>query len=124
MAVTIDHLALPARDPETSAHFLGALLGVEVGRDGQDDEFFCLRLDAGVQILFTREERVHPHHFALRVDAPGLAQLVARLDARGIPYGNDPETPTNRRTDDPLGGKGRVYFVDPDGHLLEVCAPR
>ncbi len=39
---------------------------------------------------------------------------------RRLPYGNDPEDATNGQTEDPLGGPGRVYFLDPDDHLYEL----
>jgi catechol 2,3-dioxygenase-like lactoylglutathione lyase family enzyme len=63
-------------------------------------------------------------HLALpaRVDEPAFHAVVARLRARGVPFGNDPTDPANARSDDPIGGRGRVYFVDPDGHLFEVTA--
>jgi catechol 2,3-dioxygenase-like lactoylglutathione lyase family enzyme len=45
---------------------------------------------------------------------------MGRLRSLGVPFGNQPEEPHNGRTDDPLGGAGRVYFVDENGHLFEV----
>ena len=61
-------------------------------------------------------------HIAFRVDPESFAAVVARLRERGLPYGNDPEDPANLRADDFLGGHGRVFFRDPNGHLFEVIA--
>ncbi len=61
-------------------------------------------------------------HVALRVDADRFAAVVAGLRERGVPFGNDPAAPGNGRTDDDLGEAGRVYFADPDGHLIEVVS--
>jgi catechol 2,3-dioxygenase-like lactoylglutathione lyase family enzyme len=63
---------------------------------------------------------VAPHHLAFRVPGAAFPRVVERLGRAGSAYGNDPEHPDNGRTDDPLGGPGRVYFVRPDGHLFEV----
>jgi hypothetical protein len=47
------------------------------------------------------------------VDADELHEVVRRLRAKAIRYGNDPEAPSNIETSDLLGGGGRIYFVDP-----------
>jgi catechol 2,3-dioxygenase-like lactoylglutathione lyase family enzyme len=124
MPVTLNHLAIPARDAEATAGFLGAVLGVPVERDGAEDEFPCLRLGNAVQILFQQAATVVPHHVAFQVGTDEFEHVVERLRAAGIAFGNDPEDPRNGDVTDPLGGSGRVYFVDRDGHLFEVCAPR
>ena len=122
MPVVLDHVAIPSRDPEASARFLGAILDAAVERDGPEDEFFCLRLADRVQVLFSPAAAVAPHHIAFRVTGDELDAVIERLHAARLPFGNDPEAPTNGQTSDPLGGRGRVYFSDPDGHLFEVCA--
>lgn len=122
MVATLNHVAIPARDAEAVARFLGDLLGVTVGRDGAEDEFPCLRLSGGVQILFQQADVVHPHHVAFQVSHAEFEDVVAKLRAARVAFGNDPEAPTNGLVTDPLGGAGRVYFVVPDGHLFEVCA--
>jgi catechol 2,3-dioxygenase-like lactoylglutathione lyase family enzyme len=122
MPVVFDHVAVPSRNPEASARFLGQILGVAIERDGPEDEFFCLRLADRVQILFSPATEIACHHMAFRVTPDELDAAVRQLRAAGVPIGNDPEAPTNGQTSDPLGGYGRVYFSDPDGHLFEVCA--
>ncbi len=123
VGVMIDHLAVPTTDARQSALFLALILGLPVSRDGADDEFYCLRLDAGAQILFTEtQEKITPVHFALRVSKDGFDAVVQRLRAQNLRYGNDPENVDNGETTDPLGGHGRVYFASADGHLFEVCA--
>lgn len=122
MPAVFDHVAVPSRDPETSARFLGQILGVAIERDGPEDEFVCLRLADRVQILFSPATEIAHHHMAFRVTAGEFDALVQRLRHAGVPIGNDPEAPTNGAVSDPLGGYGRVYFSDPDGHLFEVCA--
>ena len=72
--------------------------------------------------VFSPAATVAPLHVALRLDEGAFERAVARLNAHGVPFGNDPEDTRNGRTDDPLGGLGRLYFVSPDGHLLELGA--
>jgi catechol 2,3-dioxygenase-like lactoylglutathione lyase family enzyme len=63
-------------------------------------------------------------HLAIRVSPETFTAAVGRLSERRIAFGNDPEDAANGRTDDPLGGAGRAYFRDLDGHFYElVVAP-
>ena len=123
MPIWIDHVAIPVRIPADAARFLGGLLGLEAAPDGPDGELRSLRLDADAMLLFAPADApVASHHLALRVDPTMFEKVVLRLSASAIPFGNDPEDRMNGRWDDPLGGHGRVYFVDPDGHFFEICA--
>jgi catechol 2,3-dioxygenase-like lactoylglutathione lyase family enzyme len=120
---SIDHLAIPVRDPDAASQLLGGILGLEAAPDGPDGEFRTLRLDGNAAVLFARAAApVFPHHVAFRVGPREFDEIVHRLRARELPFGNDPEDRMNMCSDDPLGGHGRVYFVDPDDHLFEVCA--
>ena len=56
-------------------------------------------------------------------DPSVLGAAIGRLRQRGVPFGNDPGDPANGRTDDPLGGRARIYFHDADGHLFELFVP-
>lgn len=121
MAVAIDHIAIPCRDMAASAGFLAALLGLGIEREGAEDEFFCIPLGGGARLLFQPADQPAPQHVAFHVDPAEFAQVVRRLQDRGLAFGNDPDAPDNLQTTDPLGGHGRVYFTDPSGHLFEVC---
>ena len=126
MGAAIDHVGIPAADPEAAGVFLAWVLGEgDVIPDGPPDDdsgdMFSLVLD-GWSLAFVRVPRPAPLHLAIRV-APGtFTAAIERLAGRGIAFGNDPEDAANTRTDDPLGGAGRAYFRDPDGHLLELVA--
>src|SRR5579871_1276653 len=112
MPVTLNHLAIPARDPEATASFLAQLLELRVERDGREDEFPCLRLANGVQILFQVTAEPEPCHVAFQASELELRRVIERLRAASIAFGNDPEGPPNGDSSDPLGGIGRVYFKD------------
>ncbi len=117
----IDHMGLAAKDAKRSAELLAAVLGAPPPvPDGVDDDMFRVDLDGDSFLLFTQLEKIDFAHVAFRVDEPRFAGVVARLRERKIPFGNDHRETANGRTDDPLGGHGRVYFVDENEHLFEV----
>lgn len=119
--ITIDHIGIEARDAEASARAFSQILGApQPVADGADDDMFRVDLDHGASLLFAASPAPKAAHIAFRVTEGQFAPVVERLKARGLAFGNDPEAPENGETSDPLGGKGRVYWKDPDGHLFEV----
>jgi len=117
----IDHIGLAAHDARASAQNLAVILGAaEPTTEGADDDMYRIDLDHGAFLLFNPATTVHPEHIAFHVDEGRFAEIVERLKERGLPFGNDPEDPRNGKTDDPLGGGGRVYFIDENGHLFEA----
>ena len=122
--IELDHIGLAARHALASARALAEILGVaEPTPDGADGDMYRVDLEHGAALVFSTSATVAAEHIAFRVDAHRFTEVVTRLQARGLPFGNDPEDPRNGMTDDPLGGAGRVYFVDASGHLFEVvCA--
>lgn len=119
----LDHIALNAKKPEAAARFLAELLNLGPLRtEGADDDMFAIGLDGGVSLLYSVAETVPSQHMAFKVTPAELDQVIEKLLARGIAYGNDPESPANGERRDFLGGYGRVYFFDPEGHLFEVLS--
>jgi len=121
MMITLDHIGIAARDVEASARFLSEILGVGPARpDGPDGDIYCLTILESVSLLYSPADTVPTQHIAFRVDEMTFITVVDRLRTRGLAFGNDPEDLTNGQTTDPLGGRGRVYFLDPNSHLFEV----
>ena len=119
--IQIDHIGMAAHNALTSARDLAAILGTgEPALEGADDDMYRIDLEHGAFLVFNQSTTVNPEHVAFRVDPDRFAEVVTRLRERGLPFGNDPEDPRNGKTDDPLGGAGRVYFVDENEHLFEV----
>ena len=119
--IRIDHVGIPARNAKSSAHWLAQILGApEPTPDGADDDMFRIDVGDGAFVLFNPAEKVDLVHMAFRLDRERFDEVVGRLRAGGVAFGNDPEDANNGRTDDPLGGAGRAYFVDENGHLFEV----
>jgi catechol 2,3-dioxygenase-like lactoylglutathione lyase family enzyme len=123
VTVRIDHVAVPARNTEAEARFLGRILGLDgVAPAGPDGDMFSLPLGAGAgEVLFVDATDVPSLHLAFRVPTSAdLHRVVERLRGLNVAFGNGPEAIDNGLTHDPLGSEGRVYFASPDGHLFEV----
>jgi catechol 2,3-dioxygenase-like lactoylglutathione lyase family enzyme len=124
MSAIVDHVGIPATDPEAAGIFLAWVLGegsvVPDGPPGDDSgDMFSLVLD-GWSLAFVRVPKPAPLHLAIRVGPKAFTAAIERLSGRGIAFGNDPEDAANGRTDDPLGGAGRAYFKDRDEHFYEL----
>jgi len=123
MNIKLDHIGIAARDAEASAQFLSEILGLGPARpEGPDGDMYCLTIAENVSLLFSTADTVPTQHIAFRVDEGTFTAVVDRLRSNGLAYGNDPEDLANMQTNDPLGGNGRVYFFDPNGHLFEVVS--
>jgi catechol 2,3-dioxygenase-like lactoylglutathione lyase family enzyme len=123
VGITIDHVGVPAADPQGAAAFLAYILGDgRITAAGPDGDMYNLAV--GQRTLTYVCAPVHDgHHIAFRVDEAAFTSALERLRRRDVPFGNDPDEPTNGQTLDPLGGAGRVYFRDPNGHLFELALP-
>jgi catechol 2,3-dioxygenase-like lactoylglutathione lyase family enzyme len=121
--IAIDHVGVMARDVAASGRFLAEILGLAPGSsDGPDGEMFRLPIGESGALLYFPADEVQGLHIAFRVDKPTFDAVVDRLCVRGLAFGNDPEDETNMQTTDFMGGHGRVFFRDPNGHLFEVMA--
>jgi len=119
--IRIDHIGIEARDAAASARALAEILGAGPPEtDGADDDMFRVDLDHGASLLFSASRTPKAEHIAFRVSSDQFSAVLDRIKARGLAFGNDPEAPDNGLTSDPLGGDGRVYWKDQDGHLFEV----
>ncbi|HEY0735291.1 MAG TPA: hypothetical protein VGD69_10340 [Herpetosiphonaceae bacterium] len=117
MSIVIDHIVLPAHDHEVSARFFAQIMGRTY--NGPDRHFAPVHISDTFTVFFLQVERFEPYHLGFHVSDADVDQIVGQLTAANIPYGNDPRDHTNMRTDHPFGGRG-LFFLDPNGHLLEV----
>ncbi len=116
MRVSLNHVALSARDLERSTRFYEELFGCE-RLPVPDVGFPTVWLSLGDRQLhlFERDTAVPPlHHFAVAVDDFGEAcRRAEALGAfEGAPYGRE----AYRLPD----GSVQLFLRDPDGHLVEV----
>jgi catechol 2,3-dioxygenase-like lactoylglutathione lyase family enzyme len=97
--------------------FYREVLGLEVGIRDERRNWLFLRAggQAGMVVLQEDEGEWPTQHFAFTVDEAGMEDAVAVLREKGV------------AVDGPhfhewMPAKS-VYFSDPDGHELELCAP-
>jgi glyoxylase I family protein len=119
----LDHFGVYVSDLGRAERFYTEILGMTVQMRLPDQ--VLLRYGDGACALFFkpgrvpggREEIEDPlgkAHHAFRVDAADLARARALFEARGIPY----HAPID------WGDHECLYFLDPDGNLLELVAYR
>jgi len=115
--VRLNHTIVAARDRQTSARFLADVLGLPAPTTY--GPFWVVQLANDVSLDFMDDDDVHPRHYAFLVTEAEFDEIFGRIRARGLDFWADPfqRLPGEINTHD--GGRG-VYWLDPDGHLLEI----
>jgi catechol 2,3-dioxygenase-like lactoylglutathione lyase family enzyme len=118
MAITLDHMIVPARDKDESARFYARIFGVPY--EGEAGHFAPVKINPTLTLDFdTWEAAFEPLHYAFHVDDAAFDAIFARVREAGLAYGSHPWEAENGRLNDWNGGRG-VYFRDPSRHLLEL----
>jgi catechol 2,3-dioxygenase-like lactoylglutathione lyase family enzyme len=118
MSVRLNHTIVWCRDKKRSARFLSEILGrpapVRFG------PFLVVEVDNGVSLDFhDTDEDVAAQHYAFLVDEGDFDAIFARIGERGLEYWADPARTRRGEINRNDGGRG-LYFLDPDGHVLEI----
>jgi catechol 2,3-dioxygenase-like lactoylglutathione lyase family enzyme len=115
--VHLNHTIVAARDRHEAASFLADLLGRQPPTTY--GPFAVVELDNDVSLDFMDDAVVHPRHYAFLVTEPEFDEIFGRIRARGLDFWADPfqQHPGEINTHD--GGRG-VYWLDPNGHMLEI----
>jgi lactoylglutathione lyase len=109
-------VAIRVRDLPTAERFYRDVLGLTVGlRDARRPWLFLRAGDGGMVVLQEDRGAWPLQHVAFTVADADLDAAVAALAAHGVAV----EGPM---THDWMPARS-VYFRDPDGHDLELCAP-
>jgi catechol 2,3-dioxygenase-like lactoylglutathione lyase family enzyme len=117
MAITLNHTIVPARDKVASAEFFARIFGVPyLGLMGH---FAPVRVNETLTLDFDNKESFESHHLAFHVSDDEFDAILARVQKDGLKYGSEPATKTNMEINHRRGGRG-FYFLDPNGHSLEV----
>ncbi|MDP3175326.1 MAG: VOC family protein [Phenylobacterium sp.] len=118
MSVQLNHTIVWCSDKHRSSAFLAQMLG-------RPDpvafyHFMVVEMDNSVSLdFYQQDEAVTVQHYAFLTSEAEFDGVFARIEARGLEYWADPARTRSgeiNRNDD---GRG-VYFLDPDGHVLEV----
>ncbi|WDH37542.1 VOC family protein [Pseudomonas chlororaphis] len=118
MSVQLNHTIVWCRDKQRSADFLVQLLGlpppVPFG------PMLVVQLDNGVSLdYYDNDPPIASQHYAFLVAADNFEPILQRIRQRGLAFWADPGKQRANEINRHEGGR-RVYFDDPDGHLLEV----
>jgi catechol 2,3-dioxygenase-like lactoylglutathione lyase family enzyme len=118
MAIHLNHTIVSARDPEAAAKWVAELLGLPAPvRFGP---FHGVETHNGVTLDYIHDGgTISSRHFAFIVSEAEFDTIYGRIQARGLPHWADPTRQQAGRINHHDGGRG-VYWLDPDGHLLEI----
>lgn len=118
MAAQLNHTIVWCRDTQASAAFLADLLALPAPVTFH--HFMVVTLGNGVSMDFmAKDGPVSAQHYAFLVDEAGFDHGMARIDALSLDYWADPARTRKGEINRNDGGRG-VYFLDPDGHVLEL----
>jgi catechol 2,3-dioxygenase-like lactoylglutathione lyase family enzyme len=110
-------IAVPVRELARAEAFYRDVLGLEVGLRDERRRWLFLRAceSAGMVVLQETPGGFAPMHFAFTVRGEAIARLARELAERGVAIDGPHHHAWMPATS--------VYFADPDGHALELCAP-
>lgn len=113
----IYEVAIRVKDLERSETFYKTVLGLEEGIRDESRRWIFLRAGGPSGMIVLQEDKSDwpSQHFAFTVDAEHIESAASLLRERGL----EVEGPVFHQWMPAYS----VYFSDPDGHQLELCAP-
>ena len=117
MAITLNHTIVPAHDKEASAKWFANIFGLTY--DGIAGHFAPVQVNDTLTLDFDNRDEFESHHYAFHVTEDEFDAIFGGIKAEGIPYGSGPRDLDDMDINHRRGGRG-VYFVDLDGHILEL----
>lgn len=121
MAVELNHTIVPARDGEASARWFAELFGLP--EPTRFAHFWQVSTDNGVDLDFDTYDdpdmTFTMQHYAFLVAEEGFDEIFGRVVERRLEHWADPMLSRPGEINRHDGGRG-VYFLNPDGHLLEI----
>lgn len=118
MAVELNHTIVPASDSRRSAEFVAEVLGLDAPTPF--GPFLEVSVANGVTLDFIdTDDPIPSGHYAFLVSEGEFDEIFGRIKERGVAHWADPARSRPDEINHNDGGRG-VYFVDPDGHFLEI----
>ena len=117
MAIQLDHLIVPSRDPVAAARSLAALL--DVPWQTSQGPFTPVYVNDALTLDFADRKEFEHHHYCFRVSDVEFDAILGRIRAARLPYRSSPLGETDMQINHRLGGKN-LYWQDADGHLWEI----
>ena len=117
MAITLNHTIVPARDKEASAKWFANIFGLTY--QGASGHFAPVQVNDTLSLDFDNRDQFESHHYAFHITEDEFDVIFGEIKAQSVPYGSGPRDLDDMNINHCLGGRG-VYFVDLDGHILEL----
>lgn len=108
-------IAIPVRNLDEAEAFYRDVLGLEIGLRDEPRRWLFLRAGTGGMIVLQETDDVRRQHFAFTIDEADAERAKATLHARGVAV----DGPHVHEWMPAVS----LYFSDPDGHDVELCAP-
>ena len=110
-------VAIPVKDLPRAEAFYRDVLSLEVGLRDERRPWLFLRAGGQAGILLLQEDKGEwpTQHLAFMVHADEIERAAATLREHGVTVRGPVFHAWMPATS--------IYFVDPDGHQLELCAP-
>lgn len=120
MAVELNHTIVKAHDRRATADFIAGVLGLAEPESFAADHFLILRLANNISLdVMHVDAPIDSEHYAFLVSEREFDEIFSRVQEKEIPYWADPFGSLPNRINTLDGGRG-FYFLDPNGHSLEV----
>jgi catechol 2,3-dioxygenase-like lactoylglutathione lyase family enzyme len=119
MGVRFNHTIVHSRSKEASARFLAEILGLPEPKPFGPFLMVDLENEASLDFIDAGDFEFQTQHYAFLIDESDFDVIFRRIRQRGLDYWADPFQRKPGEINRNEGGRG-FYFVDPDGHLLEV----
>jgi catechol 2,3-dioxygenase-like lactoylglutathione lyase family enzyme len=117
MAITLNHTIVPAHDKVASARFFAHIFGLKY--EGPVSHFAPVQVNDTLTLDFDNRDEFERHHYAFHVNDDEFDRIFGRIQADGLTYGSGPRSLDDMQINTRRGGRG-VYFLDPNGHVLEL----
>ena len=118
MAVQLNHTIVWCRDREASAAFYTDILGLPDAPVW--GPFRVVDVSNGVELAFHPVDgEISSQHYAFLVTEEEFDGILGRIQERELTIWADPMLSEVGELNHDDGGRG-VYWMDPDGHLLEA----
>ena len=117
MAIRLDHVIVPSRNPRSSAKFLADLLAVPW--EESRGNFTPVYVNETLTFDFADREGFERHHYCFHVGDAEFDAIFGRIRGAQIKYRSRPRGEDDMQINTRLGGKN-LYWEDPDGHLWEI----
>ena len=115
--IELNHTIVPSHDKVKSAQFYTRILGVTL--EGAIAHFIAVRVNESLTLDFDNAVDFKPHHYAFKVSDDKFDEIFRKIESESIPYGSGPYHLDDMKVSFEPGGR-RVYFYDPNGHILEL----